>query len=161
MRETRSIIETVTTVLNDVFYPIILMGFDEPFAAGEIEAYLEKLVAIADEGIRTRRRHVVIVTNDPLKVSAAGRRRVANAVALHMTPEQVDVTLASFLPIDSTLVRGVLTAFRWFSPETIKTLRAVDSMESAFREALIALEAHGTPFAGDKLALRRALRIED
>lgn len=100
-------------MLNDAFYPIILMGFDEPFAAGEIEAYLVRLVAIANEALRTRQRHVVIVTNDPLKVSAAGRRRVADAVALHMTPEQIDVTLASFLPIDSTLIRGVLTAFPW------------------------------------------------
>ena len=137
------------------------MGLDEPFLPGEIEAYLELLVAIADEGIRTGRRHVVIVTNDPTKVSAAGRRRVANAMALHLTPAQIDVTLASFLPIDSTVVRGMITAFRWFSPDTLKTLRVVSSMQSALDEALQTLEAHGTPFTGDYKALRRALQLED
>ena len=151
---------SVPTTLNDTFYPILLMGLDEPFAPGEIEAHLEKLVAIANAGIRTQRRHVVIVTNDPTKVSAAGRRRVANAMALHLSPAQVDVTLASFLPIDSIIVRGAVTAFRWFSPDTVKTLRVVDSMQSALDEALRALAAHGTPFEGDYQALRRALRLE-
>jgi hypothetical protein len=136
------------------------MGMDEPYAPGEIEAYLAKLVAIANEGLRTRRRHVVIVTNDPTKVSAAGRRKVAEAVAQGMTPTQIDVTLVSFLPIDSALVRGVVTAFKWFSPHTLRTLRVVDSMQSAFDQALAALEAHGTPFTGDRQALRRALQLK-
>jgi len=41
---------------------------------------------------------VVIVVNDPTKVSAAGRRRVANAVTSHLTQAQIDVTLASSCP---------------------------------------------------------------
>lgn len=147
-------------ILDNTFYPILLMGMDEPFGPGEIEAYLEKLVSIADEGLRTGKRHVVIVTNDPTKVSAAGRRRVANAVALHLSPAQIDVTLASFMPIDSALVRGAITAFKWFSSETLKTLCVVSSMQGALREALLALEEHGTPFRGDLAALRRALRLE-
>jgi hypothetical protein len=150
----------VPTVLNDTFYPILLMGMDEPYAPGEIEAYLEKLVAIANEALRTRKRHVVIVMNDPTKVSAAGRRKVADAVAKRMTPTQIDVTLASFLPIDSALVRGVLTAFKWFSPHTLKSLQVVDSLQSALDQALAALEAHGTPFTGDRQALRRALQLK-
>jgi len=150
----------VPCVLNDAFYPIILMGLDEPFGPGEIEAYLEKLSLLADEAIRARKRHVVIVTNDPLKVSAAGRRKIANAVALRLTPEQVAVTLASFMPIDNTLVRGVITAFQWFSPDTLKTLRLVSSMQEALHEALQALEAQGTPFTGDRQGLRRALRLD-
>jgi hypothetical protein len=150
----------VPCVLNDAFYPIILMGLDEPYLPGEIEAYLEKLVSIADEGLRTGKRHVVIVTNDPTKVSAAGRRRVANCVALHMRQEQIDVTLVSFMPIDSALVRGAMTAFKWFSPDTLKSLRVVSSVESALREALVALQEQGTPFTGDLQALRQALRLE-
>jgi hypothetical protein len=149
----------VTTVLNDEFYPVLLMGFDEPYAPGELEHYLEKLAGICNEAIRTRRRHVVIVVNDPRKVSAAGRRRVADAMALHLTTEQVNVTLASFLPIDSTIVRGALTAFRWFSPNTLKTLVVTTTMEEALDEALKALAVHGTPFTGERQALRRALRL--
>jgi hypothetical protein len=93
-------------------------------------------------------------------VSAAGRRRVANCVALHMRQEQIDVTLVSFMPIDSALVRGAMTAFKWFSPDTLKSLRVVSSVESALREALVALQEQGTPFTGDLQALRQALRLE-
>jgi hypothetical protein len=151
----------VPCILNETFYPILLTGLDEPFLPGEIEAYLEKLLAIANEGIRTGKRHVVIVINDPTKVSAAGRRRVADAVTSRLTPAQLDVTLASFLPIDSALVRGAVTAFKWFSPEALKSLRVVSSMRGALSEALRALDQHGTPFTGDKRALRRALGLED
>jgi len=35
----------VPAVLNNTLYPILLMGLDEPFAPGEIEAYLDKLVS--------------------------------------------------------------------------------------------------------------------
>jgi hypothetical protein len=77
-----------------------------------------------------------------------------------MTPEQINVTLKSYLPIDSALVRGAVTAFKWFSADTLKTLEVVSSMHAALREALLALETHGTPFTGDQQALRRALRLE-
>jgi hypothetical protein len=150
----------VAAFLSDEFYPVVISGMKEPFLPGEIELFCAQVCAIADHGIRTDRRHVVIVTNDPVGLSAAGRRKVADALARYVTTAQNEVTLASFLPIDSTLVRGALTAFRWFAPETIKTLRAVDSMPSALQEALAALAEHGTPFTGDLKGLRRALQLE-
>jgi len=75
--------------------------------------------------------------------------------------DQVDATLASFVPIDSSFVRGAVTAYRWFAPDTVKTLRVVDSLERALDEAMRALEAQGTPFTGDRAALRRALHLNE
>jgi hypothetical protein len=146
----------VATVLNDTFYPILLWSTSEPFAPGELDAHVIKLAAIADKGIRNRTRHVVVVTTTSVNLSAAGRKSVAAALHRHLTPAQNDVSLASFLPVDSTVIRGILTAFRWLSPESVKSVRMESSPGAALEAALKALEAYGTPFTGDRQALRRA-----
>jgi hypothetical protein len=146
----------VAAVLDNTFYPILLWSTSEPFAPGELDALGTKLAAIADEGIRTGKRHVVVVTVNSVNLSAAGRKSVAAALERHMNQARNDVTLASFLPVNSALIRGILTAFRWLSAESVKTVRMEASPREALDAALRALEQNGTPFTGDPQALRRA-----
>lgn len=132
----------------------------EPLTRGEVEAYFEKLVALAEEGIRTGGKYVVIVTSDVTKFTARGRKYVAEAQARFMTAERDAITRAAFVPIDSALIRGAITALHWLSPDVAKHIRIVASMEIAFREALEVLEASGSPFRGDEIGLRRALGLQ-
>jgi hypothetical protein len=145
--------------LNDRFFPILLMGFQDPFVPGELDAYYKRLAQIADIAIGRRLKLVAIATSDPMVVSTAGRKQIAQALRTHLTQVQIAATAASFLPIDNTLVRGVLTAFRWLAPDTIENLHVTPNMEEALREALRALRELGTPFTGNIPALRRELKL--
>jgi hypothetical protein len=147
----------VPAALNDRFYPILLSRTDEPVTDAELDAFFTKLAMLADEGIRKGERYVVIVLNDPTKFSPAGRRKVAEMQAHYVTPRRNDVTLAAFIPIDNAFVRGAVTALRWVSPDIVKSVQFVPTVDAALREALATLEANGTPFTGDLPALRRAL----
>jgi hypothetical protein len=149
----------VPAALNDTFYPVLLSSVQEPLARAEIDAYFSKLILLADEGIRTGKKHVVIVTSDVMKFTATGRKQVADAQTRFMTAERDDATLAAFVPIDNSFVRGAVTALRWLSPEVVKSVRVVPSLKIALSEALSMLEAIGTPFVGDRVALSRALGL--
>jgi hypothetical protein len=149
----------VAASLNERFFPILLMALEDPFVPGELEVHYKRLAQISDIANGRRIKLVAIVTSDPMVVSAGGRRQVVQALRSHLSPVQIAATAASFLPVDSTLVRGVLTAFRWVSPDAVKTLRVTPSMEEALREALLALRELGTPFTGNVPALRRELKL--
>jgi hypothetical protein len=149
----------VPAELNDAFYPVLLSKIEEPLASQEIDAYFKKLVALADAAIRRRERYVVIVVSDVMGFTAAARRQVADAQARYLTRERNEVTIAAFVPIDNTFVRGAVTALRWLSPEIVKSIHVVASLEVALTEALRVLEEHGTPFKGERLALRRAIGL--
>jgi hypothetical protein len=149
----------VPVSLNDRFFPLLLMSFYEPYAPGELDRHYTRLAAIADEAIRRQLRLVVILTSDPSLVSTVGRKQSADSLRRCMSPKQVDVTAASFVTVDSPLVRGVLTAFRWLSPDTLKTLRVTATMQQALDQALVALDQLGTPLQGDLAALRKELGL--
>jgi hypothetical protein len=149
----------VSAVLDDSFYPILLSSMTEPVVREEVEAYFHKLIQLADAAIGEREKYVVIVTSDVTKFTAASRKLVADAQARFMTAARDSITLSSYVPIDNALVRGAATALRWIAPEIVKTIRFVPSLKVALDEALAALEANGTPYGGDRPALRRALGI--
>jgi hypothetical protein len=155
----RARVAFVTAELNDTFYPILLSRIDEPVTLGEIENYFKKLVRLADDGLRKRERYVVIVVSDVVKFSAAGRRQVGEVQARYLTPQRNEVTLAAFVPVDNAFVRGIVTAVRWFAPDLVKSIELVSSLEVALDKALSALESNGTPFKGDRSALRRAMGL--
>jgi hypothetical protein len=150
----------VPAALNDRFYPILLSRFDEPVTVGEIDAYFQKLVPLADDGIRRGKRYVVIALNDPSKFTAATRKKVAAAQARYMTPKRDDVTLAAFIPIDNPIIRGAVTALSWVSPEIAKSIRCVPTLEAALNDALALLDANTTPFTGNLHDLRRTLGVQ-
>jgi hypothetical protein len=150
----------VPAALDDQFYPILLSRFDEPVTEGELDSYFQKLVVLADEGIRRKNRYVVIVLNDPTTFSAAGRKKVAAAQARYMTPKRDDVTLAAFIPVDNPIVRGAVTALRWVSPEIAKSIHCVPTLEAALKNAIASLEANSTPFTGNLYELRRTMGVQ-
>jgi hypothetical protein len=149
----------VPAELYDVFFPVLLSTMQEPLADAELQAYFTKVAAIADTGLRTGTRHVVIVLNDVTKFTAAARKQVANAQARYITREQVAATLVAYVPNDSAFARGLVTAMRWISPEIVARIEFVASLDIALRKALSMLAANGTPFTGDEPALRRALGL--
>jgi hypothetical protein len=149
----------MTAVLDDRFYPVILFEVAEPFAPGELDAYFQRLRGLADEALRQGRKHVVISMNQKVSMSAAGRSAVAAATKRHLTPAQIDATAATLLVMTSPLERGVVTAFGWLFPETVKSIRPVASRQAALDEALRTLDSLGTPFTGDLEALRDALGL--
>jgi hypothetical protein len=151
---------SVPVTLNDRFFPLLILSFRDPFLPGELELHYKKLAKIADHALERRLRTVAILTNDPSGVSAAGRKQSADALRTCMTPAQVDVTALSLVAVDSAFVRGVLTAFRWLSPDgTLKSLRVTATMQQALDEAIEALESLGTPFKGDLAALKKELGL--
>jgi hypothetical protein len=150
----------VPATLNDAFYPVLLSRLDDPLTRREVEAYFQKIAALADKGRRKGEQYVVIVLNDVTKFTAANRKQVAEVQALYLTPEQNAVTLAAFIPIDNALVRGALTALGWFAPEMAKSTRPVASLEVALEEALRLLETKGFPFNGNRKLLRLALGLQ-
>lgn len=158
---TRVNIAAVPAELNDTFYPILLSRMEEPLAPGETDAYFQKLVALADACLRTGERYVVIVTSDVVKFGAAGRKQVAEAETRYLTPARNGVTLAAYVPVDNAFVRGAVTALRWISPEIVKSIRVVASLELALHEALRTLHGNGTPFTGELAGLRRALGLRN
>lgn len=149
----------MTAFVDDRFYPVVLIELSEPIAPGELDAYFQRLSAIADKSLRRGRKHVVIATNQTVSMSAAGRKAVAAATKEHMTPAQIEASAAMLIVMKSALERGVVTAFGWLFPETMKHVRAVASMQDAYDEALRTLESLGTPFEGERAALRAALGI--
>jgi hypothetical protein len=149
----------MATALIETFYPILVSKTDESVTEEELEVFFRRFAELADQAIRSGTRHVVIVLNDPSKFTPAARKRVAEAQARHVTPARNDVTLAAFVPIDSALARGALTAIRWVSPDLVKHVRFVPTTEAALRAALAVLEEQGTPFTGDEKALRVALGL--
>jgi hypothetical protein len=149
----------VSATLNDSFYPILLSSMEEPLQQGELDAYFQKLIPLADAGIRKREQYIVIVLNDPMKFSAAARKKVLEAQARYLSPAQMDVTLASFVYVNSAFARGAVTALRWVAPELIKSVRLVANLEAAMNDALALLEAEGRPFRGNRQALRRELGL--
>lgn len=146
--------------LNDKFFPLLILSFRDPFLPGELDRHYKKLAQIADYALERQLRTVAILTSDPSLVSPTGRKQSAEALRIHMTPAQVDVTLASFIAIDNAFVRGVVTAFRWLSADgTLKSLRFIATMQQAMDQALEALEGAGTPFKGDLAALKKELNL--
>ena len=150
----------VPAELNDRFYPILLSRMDDPVTSAEAEAYFEKLIVLADEGIRSGRKYTVITTSNIMKFTAASRKHVADAQARYLSADRNDVTLAAFLPIDNSVIRGMMTAFRWVAPRLLQYVHVVPSLEAALDDALRALADNGTPFKGDLQALRRVLDLE-
>jgi hypothetical protein len=149
----------VPTELNDRFYPILLSRLEDPTTTGEIETFFRKLAALADAGIRKHERYVVIVTSNVLKVSPALRKQVAEVQRRILTPERNEVTLAAFVPIDNSFVRGAVTALGWIAPDMMQSVQVVASLQLALDEALRVLQANGTTFRGDRAALRSALGL--
>jgi hypothetical protein len=149
----------VTAILIDAYYPILISRFVEPLTRVEADGYFQKLVALADEAIRKGERYVVISVTDATKFSAAGRKQIQDSQERYITPARNAVTLAAFVPIDNQFVRGAVTALSWFLPEVVKHIRVVRSVEVAFDETLRCLEEGGTPFTGDRQAVRRVLGL--
>ncbi len=145
--------------LDERFYPVLLIEVAEPFAPGELEAYFGRLAQAADKTLGRGRKHVVIAVNDTVKMSAAGRSAIAAASKKYMTPRQIDATAATLIVMNSALERGVVTAFGWLFPETVKSIRAMPSMSDAFDEAMRVFDSLGTPFRGDRDGLRAALGL--
>lgn len=151
----------VTAILIEAYYPILISRFVEPLTRSDADAYFQKVVAIADEALRKNERYVVISITDVTKFSAGARKQIQDAQQRHITTERNDATLAAFVPIDNAFVRGAVTALSWFLPDVTKHVRIVRSVEVAFDETLRCLEEAGTPFSGDRVALRRVLGLPD
>lgn len=149
----------MVAVLNERFFPLLLSDMVEPLTIKELDDYFRKVAELADTGIRTGTRYAVIVLNDPMQMSALGRKQVAEVQARYLTRERNDVALAAYVRIESILARGAVTAISWISPEIVRHVQAVPSLEVALQKALQALEAHGTPFTGDLAAVRDALGL--
>lgn len=149
----------MTAILIDAYYPILISRFVEPVTQSDADSYFQKLVTLADAAIRTGDRYVVISITDVTKFSAKARKQIQEAQERHITPARNDVTLAAFVPIDNAVVRGAVTAISWFIPDVTKHVRIVRSVEVAFDETLRCLEEHGSPFQGDRQAVRRVLGL--
>src|SRR5688500_1983162 len=67
----------MTAVLDDRFYPVLLIEVAEPFAPGELDAYFERLRALAEKSLARGRKHVVLARNTKVAMSAAGRSAIA------------------------------------------------------------------------------------
>ena len=60
------------------------------------------------------------------------------------TPERDAATLATYVVINSAVMRGVMTAIGWLS-ERARAIKSVSSLSDAIRDALADLDAAGIP----------------
>ena len=133
-------------VVETRFYPIVLLSYRGQLRSeADHRAALTQLEALGRKAQREGTRHVAITLGGT--GMAATERQVVARLMESFPKDLLDLYLASYVVIDSALLRGMFTALKWLSPK-LSGVEPIASAELAVSAAAATLEAHGTP-AGD------------
>jgi hypothetical protein len=135
------------------FYPFLLMSVrGRGHSEAEYRAMFDATDAVGRTALREGTRYVCISVSSGT-MSAAERKYVANRIAA--SPKELkDVSLATFVIVESQAFRGVLTALRWLAPALVN-VDPVASVDAAMSAAAAAFERQGIQVDG---ALTRGAR---
>ncbi len=128
------------------YYPFLLMSVrGSSHSESEYRAMFEATEAVGRKALRDKTKHVVISVSGG-NMSAGERRFVADRAAA--TPKELEeVSVHTYVIVESSTYRGVLTALRWLAPSLVK-IEPVGSVEAAMTGAAATFKAHGIAVDG-------------
>jgi hypothetical protein len=127
--------------IDERHFPIVIQTTDANATPEQIARCFADMRRLADRAIREDTYYVSI----SVPAGAFGplqRAKLAEEMK-KSTPEQDRRSLATFVVVQSTLVRGALTAVRWMAPDNLRTVVAVASWSEALDGAAATLRKHG------------------
>ncbi len=140
------------------FYPFVLMSFRGDPTESEYRALFDSLAQISRKALRESTKHVCITVSS-CNISPQNRKLVASLTEKH--PEELmGPVIGSYVIVDSTILRGLLTALRWLSPKLAK-LETPGSPDEAMTAALACLRKHRVDvFSAEVMGARNWLKTE-
>ena len=127
--------------LDAHWFPLVLERWPAAMSDADLQTFFTDLDDLARRAQRAKTYYVVVVIGPNATLDTGQRRRLAKWVR-DMPRDQRDRNAGSFVVMGSPMQRGVLSAVRWIIPE-LRDVHAVDSLESAVRQGLAALETKG------------------
>jgi len=131
-------------VVDDRYAPLIIVTF-----LGETDLTLAKWFEdvhrriILSHGVQGRRILSIADATRSVKPTPELRRFWAE-MSERTTPAMKEATLATFLVVNSALIRGAITAISWMSP-SLRDLESFATIDVAMNEAFQRLARAGTP----------------
>jgi hypothetical protein len=110
-------------VIDEDAYPFVLQAFAPVKGEPALHELFARMSAIANRAIEQSTVHVVIAVGDE-RFTAAERKVIAEQMAIAPKLEAARV-VGAFAVIESGFARGVLTALRWLSPNSIPVVAAL------------------------------------
>jgi hypothetical protein len=127
-------------VIDEDAYPFVLQAFAPVKGEPALHELFARMSAIANRAIEQSTVHVVIAVGDE-RFTAAERKVIAEQMAIAPKLEAARV-VGAFAVIESGFARGVLTALRWLSPNSIPVV-AASTPDEAIELAVARLKEHG------------------
>jgi hypothetical protein len=121
------------------FYPFVLMSFRGDPTESEYRALFDSLAQVSRKALRESTKHVCITVSSST-ISPQARKLVASLTE-KFPEELMGPVIGSCVVVDSTLLRGLLTALSWLSPRLAK-LDTAASPDEAMNTALACLRTH-------------------
>ncbi|HEY1694296.1 MAG TPA: hypothetical protein VGG39_19135 [Polyangiaceae bacterium] len=127
-------------VVDEDAYPFVLQGFAHTKGEPALHELFARMSVIAKRAIGNDTVHVVVAVGDE-RFTAAERKLLAEQMAI-APKDEVARVVGAFAVIESSFARGVLTALRWLSPDSIPVVTA-STPDEAIDLGLARLTAHG------------------
>lgn len=139
------------------FYPFVLLSFRAPTDA-DYRGLFDTMTQLSRKALRENTKHVCIIVSGS-NISPGTRKLIASLV--ERFPEELMSPFAgSYVIMDNTLLRGLLTALRWLSPR-LANLETPATLEEAITAGAARLrELHVEVPNTEILGARNWLRTE-
>lgn len=136
------------------FYPLIVMSISESATSrDDIDAMFARFHELAERAIQRGTYHAsVCITRGTL--TATERKYVAELTD-KVPSAELERTVASYVVIESSMLRGALTALRWLSPKLVMVEHA-SSIDEALDGCKARLDERGSLVAEDAVRGARA-----
>jgi hypothetical protein len=131
-------------VIDDRYTPLIITTFfgETDLALGRWFEDVHKKLLLS-HGAQGRR--ILSIADATMAVKPTpDMRRFWAELSDRSTPTMKEATLATFLVVNSALIRGAITAISWMSP-SLRDLESFGTVDEAIREAFQRLARAGTP----------------
>ncbi|HEY6460876.1 MAG TPA: hypothetical protein VIY73_12020 [Polyangiaceae bacterium] len=127
-------------VVDEDAYPFVIQGFARVKGEAALHELFARMSVIARRAIEQGSLHVVVAVGDE-RFTAAERKIIGEQMAIAPKDEAARV-VGAFAVIESGFARGVLTALRWLSPNSIPVVTA-STPDEAIDLGFARLHEHG------------------
>jgi hypothetical protein len=117
-------------------FPIVVSHWAKDVDIAEINDYFDQLDVVIDRAVAQKQRYVSISVGGS-NLSAALRKVVAERSS-KIPPERAVYNVASYVVLESAILRGTLTALKWIS-SNMENVYPVATVEEGLRRGRAAL----------------------
>ena len=122
-------------------FPLVRIHWGKELTIADIDACYDQLIALQQKCVADGSRFVVVSWGAD-SISSKLRKHIADEAERRVTPKLQRASIATFVVVESPIMRGILTELKWMSPK-MAIIHPVATLEEGVREARRVLAEHG------------------